>query len=221
MAHDYDNKLMRLASILRRLNNSEALSVVEVANEFNVSERTIQRDFNEYLKCFFPIRQDKKKWKMKDGHQLQGSNIENIVVYYLMLKLIENSGQKFSTLAQNFLEDFKPKTSSPFYTKLNKEDTGDKYNDLLEFVEYLKMYNSASDDGVLVSSKNIKYYFDHFSVAIVKHISDSRSRLATFDNGKYVVLEKNIKYTCKYNSIEELMGAGWRIFLHENFIEVM
>jgi len=45
--HDYDKILTRLTIILSRLNDSEALSVTELAKEFNVSERTIQRDFNE------------------------------------------------------------------------------------------------------------------------------------------------------------------------------
>ena len=40
--HDYDKILTRLTIILSRLNDGEALSVTELAKEFNVSERTIQ-----------------------------------------------------------------------------------------------------------------------------------------------------------------------------------
>jgi len=46
--HDYDKILTRLISILARLNDGEALSV----KEFNISERTIQRDFHERLVSF-------------------------------------------------------------------------------------------------------------------------------------------------------------------------
>lgn len=64
--HDYDKILTRLTTILQRLNDGEALSVTELANEFNVSSRTIQRDFNERL-IAFPVVQINKKWQMQDG----------------------------------------------------------------------------------------------------------------------------------------------------------
>ena len=43
--HDYDTIITRLTIILSRLNDGEALSVKELAEEFNVSDRTIQRAF--------------------------------------------------------------------------------------------------------------------------------------------------------------------------------
>ncbi len=64
--HDYDKILTRLTIILSRMNDGEALSVTELAKEFNVSERTIQRDFNERL-IHFPIYQEGKSWKMQKG----------------------------------------------------------------------------------------------------------------------------------------------------------
>jgi predicted DNA-binding transcriptional regulator YafY len=48
--HDYDKILTRLVNILSKLNDGEALSVKELAEEFGVSTKTIQRDFNERLK---------------------------------------------------------------------------------------------------------------------------------------------------------------------------
>lgn len=53
--HDYDKTLTRLNTILARLNDGEVLSVKELAEEFNVSIRTIQRDFNEKLVGLYPI----------------------------------------------------------------------------------------------------------------------------------------------------------------------
>lgn len=47
--HDYDKTLRRLNTIIVRLNNGDSLSVKELAEEFNVSIRTIQRDFNDKL----------------------------------------------------------------------------------------------------------------------------------------------------------------------------
>jgi len=47
--HDYDKILTRLTLILSRLNDGEALSVKALAEEFNVSTKTLQRDFNQTL----------------------------------------------------------------------------------------------------------------------------------------------------------------------------
>lgn len=68
--HDYDKILTRLTIILSRLNDGEALSVKDLAEEFNVSSKTIQRDFNERLSAFH-IYQDKRKWKMQDGFKVE------------------------------------------------------------------------------------------------------------------------------------------------------
>ena len=63
--HDYDKKLFRLIDILGKLYRGENLSIDEYAQEYNVSTKTIQRDFNEKLTSF-PIYQDKKIWKMNN-----------------------------------------------------------------------------------------------------------------------------------------------------------
>jgi len=59
--HDYDKALTRLRIILQRLNDGESLGVKELAEEFGVSTRTIQRDFNEKLISSYPIFQENKK----------------------------------------------------------------------------------------------------------------------------------------------------------------
>jgi len=50
--HDYDKILTRLSKILSKLYAGEALLVTELADEFNVSKRTIQRDLNDRLSSF-------------------------------------------------------------------------------------------------------------------------------------------------------------------------
>ena len=62
--HNYDKTLTRLRLILQKLNDGESLGVKELAEEFNVSTRTIQRDFNEKLVSSYPIYQEKGRCKM-------------------------------------------------------------------------------------------------------------------------------------------------------------
>jgi len=124
--HDYDKILTRLTIILSSLNDGEALSVKALSEEFNVSERTIQRDFNERLTSF-PVYQDKKKWKMQEGYRLEKStSVEDAVVLDIMQKLIEGAGEKFSTKADKLLSKIKNDSLNPIYAKLNMEDIGDK-----------------------------------------------------------------------------------------------
>ena len=105
--HDYDKALTRLVSILTKLYNGDKLSVKDLAEEFNVSTRTIQRDFNERL-ISFPIYQENRLWKMQDGFKLEKTtSIEDQVVLDIMEKMIENVGSKFSARGKKLLSTIK------------------------------------------------------------------------------------------------------------------
>lgn len=47
--HTHDTLAKRLGLILTRLNTGERLSLAMLSREFGVTERTLQRDFNERL----------------------------------------------------------------------------------------------------------------------------------------------------------------------------
>ncbi len=128
--HDYDKILTRLTTILAKLNDGEALSVKELAEEFNVSTKTIQRDFNERL-ISFPIYQEKKKWKLQDGFKLEKStSLQEQLVLDIMQKMTESIGGKFATTSYKLLSKIKNDTFNPIYTKLNIEDISDKFNEI-------------------------------------------------------------------------------------------
>ena len=128
--HDYDKILTRLTVILSKLNDGEALSVKQLAEEFNTSERTIQRDFNERL-VSFPIYQEKKKWKMQDGFKLEKTqSIEDEIILDIIEKITESIGGKFATKSHRLLSKIKNEDFNPIYTKLNIEDISDKFADI-------------------------------------------------------------------------------------------
>jgi len=139
--HDYDTILTRLTIILSRLNDGEALSVKALAEEFNVSDRTIQRDFNERL-ISFPVYQDKKRWKMQEGFRLEKSNsVEEAVVLDIMEKLMEGAGRQFSTKANKLLSKIKNDTFNPIYAKLDMEDIGDKLKEVQQLENAIRGRN--------------------------------------------------------------------------------
>ena len=128
--YNYDKILTRLTNILARLNDGEALSVKELAEEFNVSSKTLQRDFNERLSAF-PIYQDKRKWKMQDGFKVEKTkSIEEQLVLDIMEKMTESIGGKFATTSHKLLSKIKNEDFNPIYTKLNIEDISDRFDDI-------------------------------------------------------------------------------------------
>jgi len=129
--HDYDKTLRRLNTIIVRLNNGESLSVKDLAEEFNVSIRTIQRDFNDKLVSLYPIYQDKRKWKMQDGYKIEkATSVEDTIVLDILEKMTDGLGSKFSTKAKKMLSKIKNERDNPIYAKLNMEDISDHINDI-------------------------------------------------------------------------------------------
>jgi len=55
---NHDKLSTRLTQILQKLNSGESLSLDDLANEFNVSLRTIQRDINERFSYLPLIREN-------------------------------------------------------------------------------------------------------------------------------------------------------------------
>lgn len=128
--HDYDKILTRLTIILARLNEGEALSVKELADEFNVSTKTLQRDFNERLSAFH-IYQDKKRWKMQDGFSIKKTkSLEEQLVLDIIEKMTESIGGKFATTSHKLLSKIKNEDFNPIYTKLNIEDISDMFSEI-------------------------------------------------------------------------------------------
>jgi len=137
--HDYDKTLTRLNTIIARLNNGEALLVHELAKEFNVSTRTIQRDFNERLVSLYPIYQEKKLWKMQDGYKIEKStSIEDAIILDILEKLTDGLGSKFSTKAKHLLSKIKNDDYNPIYAKLNMEDISSKFSDIAILEDVIK-----------------------------------------------------------------------------------
>lgn len=142
--HDYDKILTRLTVILSKLNDGEALSVKELAKEFNTSPRTIQRDFNERL-VSFPIYQENKKWKMQEGYKIEKSgSIEDDIILDIIEKITEGIGGNFASKSQKLLSKIKNEDFNPIYTKLNIEDISDKLQEIQILESAIKSKNEVS-----------------------------------------------------------------------------
>ncbi len=128
--HDYDKILTRLTIILSKLNDGESLSVKELAEEFNVSTKTIQRDFNERLRDF-PIYQDRRRWKMQDDFRVEKvKSLQEQLVLDIIEKITEGIGGQFASTSYRLLSKIRNEDFNPIYTKLNIEDISERFDDI-------------------------------------------------------------------------------------------
>lgn len=65
LTHDHDTLVARLAQILIRLNQGEALDPKALAGEFHVHPRTIQRDLNERF-AYLPLKKEGSVYRLEN-----------------------------------------------------------------------------------------------------------------------------------------------------------
>jgi len=122
---NYDKILTRFTQILRRLYEGEVLSVSELAEEFNVSNKTIQRDFNERL-YHFPIEKIGRKWRMSEGCSIvKERSIQEKQVIEVLENIANGISDSFGANAKNLFSKIQNPTDNSMYSKTIIEDITD------------------------------------------------------------------------------------------------
>ena len=133
MKHDYDKILTRLTIILSKLYQGEKLMINDLAQEFNVSARTIQRDFKERL-INFPIFYENKSWQMQKNFKIEKNiSLEDTITLDILENFSTNLGKKFHNKTTSIFHKLKNRQYSPIFTKLNMEDISDEYQNMISF----------------------------------------------------------------------------------------
>ncbi|WP_045214535.1 HTH domain-containing protein, partial [Desulfonatronovibrio magnus] len=65
--HDYDRAMYRMTTIISRLNIGERLFLSDLAQEFGVTVRTIQKDFSTRLSTFPIIKNEDGSYSFIEG----------------------------------------------------------------------------------------------------------------------------------------------------------
>ena len=137
--HNYDKALFRYTQIIAKLYSGAKLSNVELSKEFQVSTKTIQRDFAK-LVSMFPIFQDKKLWQLeKDFEFKENLSIEDDITLKLLSQVSKSFDKSFAKRADKLLSRIDDNINSPIYTKVELEDISHK---LYEFAQIEKAINS-------------------------------------------------------------------------------
>lgn len=140
MSKPHDTIGTRLALILTKLNNGERFSVEELAIEFSVNSRTIQRDLNERL-SYIPIIKEKSYYFM-DSYALGKLNYEDIKSFATL------SGIKslYPALSDRFIVDILNSKINKAYLIKNQgfEDISFKYDEFEKLSAAILKHQCAS-----------------------------------------------------------------------------
>lgn len=135
MIQNYDKALRRITTILSRLYQGERLKAKDLVDEFNVSLRTIQRDFAERL-VNFPVYYDytDKVWYMEDGFKLEKNiSVKDAVILDILENISKNFGDNFHNQSSKLLNKLKNRHNCPIFTKLNMEDISSEIDNLVQY----------------------------------------------------------------------------------------
>ena len=134
---DYDKTLTRLIHILTKLSNNEKPTSKELAEEFGVGVRTIQKDFKDTL-SYYPIYRDKEhRYHFLEGFSLKHTFLDNDEMIIFNLALSQFDGIKNMDVIRDRI-DKKIITNSfynPYYIKQDTLENIDIDSPLIEELE--------------------------------------------------------------------------------------
>ncbi len=119
---DYDKRIFRLLSILNKLDKGYKISSRQLAEDFNVSIRTIQRDLEVLNQAGFLLTSlQKGLYKFEDGFSLSKVKItgEEACLLSFLYDIVKSLGEKFEKSYRRILKKIlQEEYDSPFYVKI-------------------------------------------------------------------------------------------------------
>ena len=219
MTKNYDLALSRLAITIYKLSRNDLPTIKELAEEFNVSIRTIQRDISQRL-VYFPIEKDSLgRLKFIDGYSLSKSTLENdeLLVTYLALSQLKNINKEFDHNIDNVINKiFYPGYNSVFHIKPEPfEKLDSDSNNILTLEEAIEKKFlceiKVSDNYILIEPQKI---ISLDGIWYLLALEKSENKIKSFLLSKI----ENVKLTTKRfktnNSIEKTIEN-----VHSGFFE--
>jgi len=121
---DYDKRIFRLLSILNKLDAGQKISSRELAEDFNVSLRSVQRDLELLSRAGFLLSSPQKGiYSFEDGFSLKKMRLTNEEASLLsfLYEIASSLGENFQKSFRNILQKVIQKEyDSPYYAKLPK-----------------------------------------------------------------------------------------------------
>jgi len=128
----------RQTRILERLNNGEALSITELASKWDVSTKTLQRDFDK-LKVMLPGQieraDDGKKYRKTKNYTAQN---DGEVIIEMLDSMVRDIGGATYTKGHKLLTELKTYIDKPFYARMDVEDVSEKFELITQLERAMK-----------------------------------------------------------------------------------
>ena len=194
--------------ILERLQNGETLSITELAREWDVLTKTVQRDFAKLMEGNYGVirASDGKRFTLA---QKQYTSKSADTAIKMLDSLSADIGGEFYTKAQSALHKLQKYIESPFYTRIDVENISNKL-DLVEDLEYatskqkmisfsykrwykpdeIKMYENVKPYKIIIFDGFwylLTKYKDHYIKFYLKEIRDLKILEETFVQDKKVL----------------------------------
>jgi len=230
----HDTTVTRLILILSKLDENERPSQSELADEFGVSLRTIQRDIGQRL-TYFPIEKTVDgKLYFTDGFSLKRTSFEDIemVLMSLSLSMVMDISPKFSQSAHSLLGKLLlPNFNTPYQIKHDPFESIDmdssKMNELEFAIQnrrittiktaqdefFVEPYKIISFDEIWylfakeLESQKIKTYFisDILHVAYSpKVFIENKNINKILENAHTAWFEDGVQYEVKVNVMQAI-----------------
>ena len=176
----------RHAEILERLENGEELSIGELAREWNVDPKTIQRDFDK-LKQLYPNKvergEDKKRYRKPLSRRAQN---DGDMVLEMLESMVKDMGIDFYKKAHPLLERLQRQIKSPFYTRLDVEDIGSKFDIVMRF------------EKAIDQKREVNFSYTPYGDKVPKEYTNVQPIKVIVYEGFWYLLAQHGKYTKKF-----------------------
>ncbi|OHD96226.1 MAG: hypothetical protein A3E21_00495 [Sulfurimonas sp. RIFCSPHIGHO2_12_FULL_36_9] len=176
----------RHAEILERLENGEELSISELSREWGVDSKTIQRDFDK-LKQMYPGRiergEDKKRYRKPMSRYAQN---DGEMVLEMLESMAKDIGVDFYKKAHPLLERLQRQIKSPYYTRLDVEDIGNKFDIVMHLEKAINQKHEVSISYTPYGEKKPKKYTNVRPIKVIVY------------EGFWYLLAQHNNYTKKF-----------------------
>jgi len=224
---DYDKTLTRLIQILTKLSNNERPTSKDLAVEFDVGVRTIQKDFSKTL-AYFPIYRDKQhRYYFQEGFSLNRAFLDSDEMIVLNLALSQfDEVDNMNVLKDKIYKKVVTKSFfNPYYIKQDDLENIDTDSKLIEELE--ENIKNSEILRVVLPTKTVEIEpykianFDGFWYLFAKDLSDSKTK--TFKLSELKNIKKVYKkHTTPLEKIEAILEKTHSAFYEDgNSFEVV
>lgn len=175
------NRINQIYSMLK--NNTHGLTITELANELNVSTKTIQRDLYEVLSDLGAVKEG-RTWKIDPKLENDDLNSNERLILGILDEMAKSAGNVFYSKAHSLLSQITQQLEHPIFTNVNAEYLEDKSIALFEQIEKaIKEKNEIKFDyeNYNFHVKPLKLaFFDGFWYLLALHVKKNKEEFKKY-----------------------------------------